>query len=701
MAFQDTLEKRAEKMFQSVFGWEQKALIRIGKRVKGIGSLSYADLQSINNYAKYRGMSEKDFFKKYAADLAKIDADAVMEDLAKLTGQNVRETKQIYADTIDAQHEANKALYDYRNKPYVPFAENKELQALVDAYSRTTAESFVNFSMTKANAIGFVDVNGVFNPIHKSFTNVLDKAVMSVATGTGTFGAEMRDVLRELGGSGVVVKYPSGVTRSLDSMVRQNLLWGAKQASREYSRIIGEELGCDGIEIDWHSNPRPSHEFMQGKQFVLGKSRTINGIDFESADKAQQALDNYGCLHFETPIICGVSEPTYSPAELEELNRQNADPIEIDGVTKTGYEWKQTMRRLEREGRKAKLQRETLKASGDNIGADEAERTLKAIRKKEKRIMDKYENIADRTGIKAQREKMSFVKGKDASIPNGTASVKNATPTPKKISDVPKTIEQINKKGTKGIERIVDDRIDSQGLNLIKPKDISKSAITPYSVDLAGIEAKNADVIVDTVEELSGKYKTTIQGYRTGKKGEFFGRSGTFATTEYNSTTASSDIVFNKAKVDDIDRIKELSQKGWSVKVKEGFEDRYVATHEFAHTIVPNTTIPLKNYVGYDIKPQQSARSKLKALFEEYKEKVQGLQREFNQADLDYIMGDGSAGEKARAIKAHLDSIKISDYSLGNVDEFMAEAFTSHEIGTVHTEYEKRVMDIIIKFFGK
>lgn len=417
MAFQDTLEKRAEKMFQSVFGWEQKALIRIGKRVKSIGSLSYADLQAINNYAQYRGMSEKDFFKKYSEDLAKIDADAVMDDLAKLTGQNVRETKQIYADTINAQHEENKALYDYRNKPYVPLAENKQLQALVDAYSRTTAETFVNFSMTKAQQIGFMQ-NNTFIPLQKSFTDVLSKAVVSIATGTGTFGAEMRDVLRELGGSGVRVNYGNGVTRSLDSMVRQNLLWGAKQASREYSRLIGEDLGCDGIEIDWHTNPRPSHEFMQGKQYVLGKARTINGIYFESADDALAALDDYGCLHFERNIICGVSVAKYDPEELERLNRENAEPIEIDGVTKSGYEWKQDMRRLERAGRQAKLQREVLKASDDNIGAEQAEKVLKGIRQREKRIMDKYEKIADRTGIKAQPEKMSFVKGKDSALPN-------------------------------------------------------------------------------------------------------------------------------------------------------------------------------------------------------------------------------------------------------------------------------------------
>ena len=75
--------------------------------------------------------------------------------------------------------------------------------------------------------------------------------------------------------------------------------------------------------------------------------------------------------------------------------------------------------------------------------------------------------------------------------------------------------------------------------------------------------------------------------------------------------------------------------------------------------------------------------------------------KKYKQTEFDFIMGDASAGEKARALKSQLNSIKISDYSLENVDEFMAEAFTSHEIGTVHTEYEKRVMDIIIKYFKK
>ena len=399
----DNLEKQADIMFARVGNWEVNALRRIGRRVKKIGSLSHADLQAINNAA-----------------IVNQDVEAVMKELAELTGQNVREVQQMYNEMIQSMHEDRKALYDYRNKPFIPFADNKELQAITRAFARTTAETFVNLSMTKANRIGFVDEVGTFKPIDKAFKEVIDKAVMSVSTGTGDYNSEMLDVLRQLGGSGVRVDYGNDITRSLDSMVRQNVLWGAKQTAREYEHIIGDELGCDGIEIDWHSNPRPSHEFMQGKQFILGKSRTVNGIYFESADKALEALDDYGCLHFETRIICGVSEPAYSPNELRRLNAENNRLIEIDGVSKKGYEWKQTMRRFERAGKEAKLKRETFKAAGNNTEARNQSERLKAIE-------EKYQLIADKTGIKAQYERMAIVKGKtvDNSVKSGIIKERN------------------------------------------------------------------------------------------------------------------------------------------------------------------------------------------------------------------------------------------------------------------------------------
>lgn len=414
MAYLKLLEKQADKMCATLGDWEQNVLRRIGRRLKDIGSMSYADAQAINN-----------------AVLAKQDFNAVMVELAQLTGQNVRDVYQMYDDFIAEQHESKKPLYDYRNKSFVPFADNKDLQAITRAYAQTTAAEFVNFSMTKANAIGFVDKNGVFVPMEKQFKQVLDKSVMSLATGTSTFDAEVIEAIKQLGGSGVRVNYGSGVTRSLDGMVRQNLLWGAKQAAKEYEAMVGEELDCDGIEIDWHGNPRPAHEFMQGRQFVIGKSRTVNGKRFDGTDDTTSpisgknvidSLNDYGCLHYETHIICGVSEPVYSQQELNRLNAENSRPIEVDGVTKTGYEWKKTMRRLERATKQTRLEREGMKAAGKKAEAKKLNDRINAIKKK-------YDTIAEKTGIAKDYQRMSMQKGSSYQhyIKGETIKIKNTS----------------------------------------------------------------------------------------------------------------------------------------------------------------------------------------------------------------------------------------------------------------------------------
>ena len=62
------------------------------------------------------------------------------------------------------------------------------------------------------------------------------------------------------------------------------------------------------------------------------------------------------------------------------------------------------MRRLETEARKTKEQLAIFKASGYAEGAGKSRTRLRAIK-------EKYNSIADRTGIKAQPEKMGVVGG--------------------------------------------------------------------------------------------------------------------------------------------------------------------------------------------------------------------------------------------------------------------------------------------------
>ena len=391
MADISKLEQQADLLMQNVSGWETSTLERIGKRIKRYGKLSLADVKSINNIAT-----------------VKQDMDAITKELAKVTGYNISQIEQMYGELLEEQHLANQPLYDYRGKKFVPFAENRELQAIARAYAKTTGETMINLAKTKALCV--LGANGKPIGMQKYYTDVLDKAVMQVSTGATDFHTAMRDSIIELGGSGVRVDYGGGVTRRLDTVVRQNLLWGVKQASIEYNEMIGEELGCDGYEVDAHSSPRPSHMFVQGKQYCIGKSRTINGIKFigfEETDptsednlSASKALSQYGCLHYKTPILCGISEPRFSKEQLAQIEADNKKQYTVGNLEGNKYFFSQKMRNLETAIREQKRIEATAKAGGFTNEAKEAREKIKVYRRK-------YDEICNATGLYPETKRMS------------------------------------------------------------------------------------------------------------------------------------------------------------------------------------------------------------------------------------------------------------------------------------------------------
>ena len=383
MADISKLEQQANLLMNNVSGWEQNVLTRIGKRIKKYGRLSLADIKSINNISVVKG-----------------DLDLIIKDLAKTTGYNISQLKNMYGELLESQHLENKPLYDYRGVKFVPYSENKSVQSIVNAFAKTTGNTMINLSSVTAQNLGFLNKSGKFVPIQKMYTDALDKAVVAISSGATDFHSAMRDTIIEMGGSGIRVNYGSGITRRLDTVVRQAMLYGAKQCSIEYNEMIGEELGCDGYEVDWHSNPRPSHEFMQGKQFVVGKARTINGVHFDSFDEAEERLQDYGCLHYKTPIICGISMPRYSTEELKRLNEQNAKTYNINGKDVSGYEAQQMMRRVESAIREQKSIKQTAQASGDKALVKQCNDKINAYK-------GKYEEITNITGFYPETKRMS------------------------------------------------------------------------------------------------------------------------------------------------------------------------------------------------------------------------------------------------------------------------------------------------------
>ena len=385
MADISKLEQQADLLFGNIAGWEQNVLTRIGKRINKYSKLSLADVKAINNIAT-----------------VKQDMKVITKELAKVTGYNISQIEQMYADLLTEQHLANQPLYDYRGKTFVPFKDNRELQAIARAYAKTTGETMINLAKTKALCI--LDHNGNVKGLQKAYTDVLDKAVMQVTTGATDFHTAMRDSIIELGGSGVRVDYGGGVTRRLDTVVRQNLLWGAKQASKEYNYMIGEELGTNGTEIDYHSGSRPSHRYMQGQQYSTGEAVTINGKHYKSA-KAEGVYDrlykDYGCNHYETSIILGVSEPRYSAEELKKFDEQDKKQYTVGDKTGDTYFWSQRMRNLESATREQKTIRDLARSSGDKALVKKCNERIKSYK-------DKYTEITNATGLYPETKRMSI-----------------------------------------------------------------------------------------------------------------------------------------------------------------------------------------------------------------------------------------------------------------------------------------------------
>ena len=341
--------------------------------------------------------------KKYDAEKeTKKTEKIILSALTTAVLLNIKDLPKTYTSLFDEWHKGNKYMYKYRGIPFVDVADNKNLQKIIDDYSKKSGAELFDFTKTKA--IKVLDANGKPVAFREQILKSFKEATDLVTSGKQDFYTIMRKTVLDLGGSGARVEYPNGLTRRLDTVVRQNMLYNGNMASREYNKQIGKELGTDGIEIDLHANSRPSHRFMEGKQYAKKHGVTVNGVYYEGAeDKGVYArlYEDYNCQHYETDIILGVSEPRYTPEELARLKAENEKQYEINGTTKDGYGWSQVLRNLESNTRNAKDEINALKA----FGKSQAE--IDRLNAQIKSYRAKYNEICDVTGIKPDLKRMS------------------------------------------------------------------------------------------------------------------------------------------------------------------------------------------------------------------------------------------------------------------------------------------------------
>lgn len=381
------LDDNADYLANNLTEWEHKSIERIARKIGKIGKMSKSEAAALD--------VDEESKKEWAY---------IVAALSVATASNIRSLKKAYSNELDDWHNNSQYMYNYRGEKFIKAAENDKLQAIVEQYAKQNAEDIVNLTQTKALSVYWKDPA---KPLHfqDAIYKAFGDAVKTVTEGNGDFYSSMRTAIKNLSGGGVRVDYGNGITRRLDTVVRQNMLWGIKQSHKEYNELVGREIGSDGIEIDYHTNSRPSHRYMQGKQYAKGAAgKTVNGVFYPSAEKEgvyARLYEDYGCRHYEKDIILGVSVPRYTDEELKRFEEQDRKIYKIGGIEKDGYGWSQVMRNLETEIRKSKDQINALKAFGNS--QDE----IKALKAYIKKCRSKYDEIVSVTGISADKKRMS------------------------------------------------------------------------------------------------------------------------------------------------------------------------------------------------------------------------------------------------------------------------------------------------------
>lgn len=313
----------------------------------------------------------------------------------------IRNDTSLIADILDAvQSVGNDTVEDAKtllrtaarlSMEASPVAQGLALDSWISGVAEATQGRLQNIANT--TVVGVLSPDGFRTP-QEAYIRAIDEVAAQMASGELGLKAGVRRVLKQLADSGLsVVEYESGRTRSLAASIEMNLKEATSQVYQGVQRRVGEEFGADGFEISAHWDCAPDHLDVQGRQYTMKEYEKLNA-------SLSRPIGTLNCRHTIYSIIIGVSEPTYSEAELSAMKDASLRKTEFDGKEMTNYEASQMQRRLERSIRQQKNRSVIAKAAGDDEMRREAQMKIN-------QMTSKYKELSDKFGLPTKSERMA------------------------------------------------------------------------------------------------------------------------------------------------------------------------------------------------------------------------------------------------------------------------------------------------------
>lgn len=328
------------------------------------------------------------------------DVNELLLELSKISGKSVKDIEVLFDRVAKENVEFSEAYYKAKNKEYVKYEDNEQLQNLVESIKKQTDGLFTN--LANSNNVGFSlkDSQGniTYKPLATVYNDLIDEAVYNVSTGVIDYQSAMRNTIRQLADSGIKVHeekltYKNGYNRRIDSSVRQDVLTGIRQINIGIQEEVGKDFGADGVEISAHYPCAEDHLDIQGRQYSNKEFDKLNS-------NLDRPIGEYNCRHFVFSIVLGVNEPNFDKKQLDEYKHQSLDKVSYKGKEYTKYEATQVQRKFESAIRQQKDRQIIARASGDMEEVGKAQGKIT-------QLTSEYNNFSKVAGLDTYKNRLS------------------------------------------------------------------------------------------------------------------------------------------------------------------------------------------------------------------------------------------------------------------------------------------------------
>ena len=399
-------EERENVLIERLVRRQEKAneqiLRELGKILGEIGQLTPSEAYTIGQQLKYGESLQK-----------------IIKILSKQSQLTEVEIYQMLEGEARHNLAFSKKYFKAREIDFIPYKDNRPLQRLVNEVAIATINN-VGVSelrnISRTTGITYLDRNGkrVTKNIIDAYNEIVDDAIVNVATGKESFQQELQRQLKTIGQSGIQkIEYESGRHRRIDSALRMNLQDGLSQLAIAQQEIVGNQFKNDGWEVTVHSYPAIDHEDIQGHIFYneefnklqdyeyFGDIKDVNGrIYTRDGENHIRPIGELNCYHVAMAIVVGVDKPRYTQEELDKINKDNEKGFDFEGKHYTLYEGTQLQRQLELSIRKNREVEVIAKASGES-----GKQLLQDTRATINQLFNKYHELSKISGLKTKLER--------------------------------------------------------------------------------------------------------------------------------------------------------------------------------------------------------------------------------------------------------------------------------------------------------